>query len=37
VTTPFVAHIDGTHLAEALRVCNPERTLRIFIASKVFT
>ena len=30
----FVSNIDGTHLAEALRVCNPETTLFI-IASKV--
>ncbi|KZO98617.1 glucose-6-phosphate isomerase [Calocera viscosa TUFC12733] len=32
----FVSNIDGTHLAEALRVCEPESTLFI-IASKTFT
>ncbi|PID31801.1 glucose-6-phosphate isomerase, partial [Candidatus Saccharibacteria bacterium] len=32
----FVSNIDGTHLAEALRVANPEETLFI-IASKTFT
>ncbi|KAI6012072.1 Glc-6-P isomerase [Pisolithus microcarpus] len=32
----FVSNIDGTHLAETLRLCNPERTLFI-IASKTFT
>jgi len=32
----FVSNIDGTHLAETLRVCNPETTLFI-IASKTFT
>ncbi|KZT56295.1 Phosphoglucose isomerase [Calocera cornea HHB12733] len=32
----FVSNIDGTHLAEALRVCDPESTLFI-IASKTFT
>lgn len=30
----FVSNIDGTHLAETLRVCDPETTLFI-IASKV--
>ena len=32
----FVSNIDGTHLAETLRICDPERTLFI-IASKTFT
>jgi glucose-6-phosphate isomerase len=32
----FVSNIDGTHLAEALRVCDPRRTLFI-VASKTFT
>ncbi|KAF8622979.1 hypothetical protein AX15_006577 [Amanita polypyramis BW_CC] len=32
----FVSNIDGTHIAETLRVCDPERTLFI-IASKTFT
>jgi len=32
----FVSNIDGTHLAETLRLCDPERTLFI-IASKTFT
>jgi len=32
----FVSNIDGTHLAETLRVCDPERTLFV-IASKTFT
>ncbi|THH21209.1 hypothetical protein EW146_g303 [Bondarzewia mesenterica] len=32
----FVSNIDGTHLAETLRECDPERTLFI-IASKTFT
>ncbi|KAE8250330.1 hypothetical protein A4X13_0g4804 [Tilletia indica] len=32
----FVSNIDGTHLAETLRVCDPETTLFI-IASKTFT
>ena len=32
----FVSNIDGTHLAETLRSCDPERTLFI-IASKTFT
>ncbi len=30
----FVSNIDGTHLAKALAVCNPETTLFI-VASKV--
>ena len=32
----FVSNIDGTHIAETLRVCNPETTLFI-VASKTFT
>ena len=32
----FVSNIDGTHLSETLRLCDPERTLFI-IASKTFT
>ena len=32
----FVSNIDGTHVAETLRECDPERTLFI-IASKTFT
>lgn len=32
----FVSNIDGTHIAEVLRECDPERTLFI-IASKTFT
>ena len=36
LTAHFVSNIDGTHLAETLRVCNPETTLFI-IASKTFT
>lgn len=32
----FVSNVDGTHIAEALRLCNPETTLFI-IASKTFT
>ncbi|GLB38923.1 putative GPI family protein [Lyophyllum shimeji] len=32
----FVSNIDGTHIAETLRQCNPERTLFI-VASKTFT
>jgi glucose-6-phosphate isomerase len=32
----FVSNIDGTHIAEALRVVDPERTLFI-VASKTFT
>ncbi|PFH47423.1 hypothetical protein AMATHDRAFT_67792 [Amanita thiersii Skay4041] len=34
--TLFVSNIDGTHIAETLRECDPERTLFI-IASKTFT
>ena len=36
LTAHFVSNIDGTHLAETVRVCDPERTLFI-IASKTFT
>ncbi|TDL24580.1 glucose-6-phosphate isomerase [Rickenella mellea] len=36
LTAHFVSNIDGTHLAETIRVCNPETTLFI-IASKTFT
>ncbi|KAG6917385.1 phosphatidylinositol N-acetylglucosaminyltransferase subunit gpi1 [Tephrocybe rancida] len=36
LTAHFVSNIDGTHIAETLRVCNPETTLFI-IASKTFT
>ena len=36
LTAHFVSNIDGTHLAETLRVCDPESTLFI-IASKTFT
>ncbi|KAI0684543.1 glucose-6-phosphate isomerase [Cytidiella melzeri] len=36
LTAHFVSNIDGTHLAETLRVCDPETTLFI-IASKTFT
>ncbi len=32
----FVSNIDGTHLAETLKLCNPETTIFI-IASKTFT
>ncbi|KIJ35288.1 hypothetical protein M422DRAFT_262454 [Sphaerobolus stellatus SS14] len=36
LTPYFVSNIDGTHLVETLRNCNPETTLFI-IASKTFT
>jgi len=36
LTAHFVSNIDGTHLAETLRLCDPETTLFI-IASKTFT
>lgn len=36
LTAHFVSNIDGTHLAETVRACNPETTLFI-IASKTFT
>ena len=32
----FVSNIDGTHMAEALKKCDPETTLFV-IASKTFT
>lgn len=36
LTAHFVSNVDGTHLAETVKVCNPETTLFI-IASKTFT
>jgi glucose-6-phosphate isomerase len=36
VSMHFVSNVDGTHLAETLRVCDPERTLFV-VASKTFT
>ncbi|KAI0711105.1 Glc-6-P isomerase [Fomitopsis betulina] len=36
LTAHFVSNIDGTHIAETLRMCDPETTLFI-IASKTFT
>jgi len=36
LTAHFVSNIDGTHIAETLRVCDPETTLFV-IASKTFT
>lgn len=36
LTAHFVSNIDGTHMAETLRLCDPERTVFI-IASKTFT
>lgn len=36
LTCHFVSNIDGTHLAEIVRLCNPETTLFI-VASKTFT
>jgi glucose-6-phosphate isomerase len=36
ITAHFVSNIDGTHLAETVRACDPETTLFI-IASKTFT
>lgn len=36
ITPHFVSNIDGTHLAETLKVVNPETTL-FMIASKTFT
>lgn len=32
----FVSNIDGTHMAETLRVCDPETTM-FLVASKTFT
>jgi glucose-6-phosphate isomerase len=36
ISTHFVSNVDGTHLAETLKVLNPETTL-FLIASKTFT
>lgn len=36
LTLHFVSNIDGTDMAETVRVCNPETTLFI-VASKTFT
>jgi glucose-6-phosphate isomerase len=36
LTAHFVSNIDGTHIAETLKLCDPEHTLFI-IASKTFT
>ena len=36
LTMHFVSNIDGTHIAETLKVCNPETTL-FLVASKTFT
>jgi glucose-6-phosphate isomerase len=36
LTAHFVSNIDGTHIAETLKLCDPESTLFI-IASKTFT
>ncbi|KIP01587.1 hypothetical protein PHLGIDRAFT_131197 [Phlebiopsis gigantea 11061_1 CR5-6] len=36
LTAHFISNIDGTHLAETVRLCDPETTLFI-IASKTFT
>ncbi|KAG8625411.1 hypothetical protein KVT40_007162 [Elsinoe batatas] len=36
MTLHFVSNIDGTHMAEALKVSNPEETL-FLVASKTFT
>jgi len=36
ITTHFVSNVDGTHLAETLKVLDPETTL-FLIASKTFT
>ncbi|KAH6908879.1 glucose-6-phosphate isomerase [Coprinopsis sp. MPI-PUGE-AT-0042] len=36
ITAHFVSNVDGTHIAEVTRECDPERTLFI-IASKTFT
>jgi glucose-6-phosphate isomerase len=36
LTLHFVSNIDGTHITEALRACDPETTL-FLIASKTFT
>lgn len=36
IETYFVSNVDGTHIAETLKKCNPEETL-FLIASKTFT
>ncbi|WP_207432748.1 glucose-6-phosphate isomerase [Sabulibacter ruber] len=36
ITTYFVSNVDGTHIAETLKMINPETTL-FMIASKTFT
>ncbi|MFY8128239.1 MAG: glucose-6-phosphate isomerase [Chitinophagaceae bacterium] len=36
IETFFVSNVDGTHIAETLKKCNPEETL-FLIASKTFT
>ena len=36
ITPYFISNIDGTHLAETLRECDPETTL-FLVASKTFT
>ena len=36
MTAHFVSNVDGTHIAETLKVCDPETTLFI-VASKTFT
>lgn len=36
LTFHFVSNVDGTHIAEALKACDPETTL-FLIASKTFT
>lgn len=36
ISTFFVSNVDGTHIAETLKKCNPEETL-FLIASKTFT
>ncbi|MBX9633626.1 MAG: glucose-6-phosphate isomerase [Magnetospirillum sp.] len=36
LTVRFVSNVDGTHMAETLKMCDPETTLFI-IASKTFT
>jgi glucose-6-phosphate isomerase len=36
LTAHFISNVDGTHIAETVRVCDPETTLFI-VASKTFT
>jgi glucose-6-phosphate isomerase len=36
IKTHFVSNVDGTHIAETLKICNPETTL-FMVASKTFT